>query len=52
MVLADLTQTFDHGDKSYFHPLMAHTEANLGFAPPFGALDKAFDAFYGAAYAA
>ena len=46
VVLADLTQTFDHGDESYFHPLMARTEANLGFAPPYGALDKAFDAFY------
>jgi hypothetical protein len=46
VVLAELTQTFDHGDQSYFLPLMARTEANLGFAPPFGALDKAFDTFY------
>lgn len=52
VVLAELTQTFDHGDQSYFFPLMARTEGNLGFAPPFGALDKAFDAFYGAAHAA
>jgi hypothetical protein len=48
--IAELTQTFDHSDPSYFSPLMARTEANLGFAPPFGALDKAFDAFYVYAY--
>jgi hypothetical protein len=52
VAVAELTQTFDHGDQSYFLPLMSRTEGNLGFAPPFGALDKAFDAFYGAAYAA
>lgn len=46
VVLAELTQTFDHSDPSYFPPLMGRTECNLGFAPPFGALDKAFDAFY------
>ena len=45
-VLAELTQTFDMGDQSYFHPLMAQTEENLGRKPQFGALDKAFDAFY------
>ena len=48
--LAELTQTFDHSDPSYFSPLMARTEDTLGFAPPFGALDKAFDAFYVYAY--
>ena len=45
-VLAEFTQTFDHADVSYFHPLMARTEHNLGRAPRYGALDKAFDAFY------
>lgn len=50
VAIAELTQTFDHSDPSYFLPLMTHTEANLGFAPPFGALDKAFDAFYVYAY--
>lgn len=45
-VLADLTQTFDHSDVSYFSPLMAQTEENLGRKPRFGALDAAFDAFY------
>lgn len=50
VAVAELTQTFDHGDQSYFSPLMTRTEGNLGFAPPFGALDKAFDAFYVYAY--
>jgi hypothetical protein len=45
-VLAELTQPFDCGDVSYFHPLMAETERRLGFRPPFGAFDAAFDAFY------
>lgn len=45
-VLAELTQPFDHSDVSYFYPLMAQTEQLLGCAPPFGALDAAFDAFY------
>jgi hypothetical protein len=44
-VLAELTQTFDKADQSYFQPLMAQTEANLGQAPRFGTLDKAFDWF-------
>lgn len=44
--LAELTQTFDKGDPSYFFPLMAATEQRLGFKPPFGALDKAYDTFY------
>lgn len=45
-VLAELTQTFDHADESYFLPLMAQTEANLGQKPRFGALDAAYDTFY------
>lgn len=45
-VLAELTQTFDHSDVSYFFPLMAQVEHRLGFRPRFGALDAAFDAFY------
>lgn len=46
VVLAELTQSFDHPDVSYFYPLMAETERRLGFRPPFGALDAAFDAAY------
>lgn len=49
-VLAELTQTFDHSDQSYFLPLMARTERNLGRAPQWGALDKAYDAWYVYAY--
>ena len=45
-VLAELTQPFDQSDQSYFHPLMAQVEANLGRQPQYGALDKAYDAFY------
>jgi len=45
-VLAELTQTFDKADISYFEPLMADTERRLGRKPRFGALDAAFDAFY------
>ena len=45
-VLAELTQTADHDDITYFFPLMNQTEARLGFRPPHGALDAAFDAFY------
>lgn len=45
-VLAELTQTFDHSDVSYFLPLMAQTEENLGRKPSSGALDAAFDAHY------
>ena len=49
-VLAEFTQTFDKGDQSYFFPLMAQTEQNLGYKPQSGALDAAFDAFYVYAY--
>jgi hypothetical protein len=45
-VLAELTQPFNCGDTTYFHPLMADAERRLGFCPSFGALDAAFDAFY------
>jgi hypothetical protein len=46
VVLAELTQTFDHADASYFFPLMDQTTRRLGRRPRFGALDKAYDAFY------
>ncbi len=45
-VLAEITQTFDKGDITYFFPLMQQTEERLGFKPRYGALDAAFDAFY------
>ncbi len=46
IVLAELTQTFDHGDTTYFFPLMAQVACRLGRQPRYGALDKAYDAFY------
>jgi hypothetical protein len=46
VVLAELTQTFDHADETYFHPLIAQTERNLGRKPRCGALDGAYDTFY------
>jgi len=45
-VLAELTQTFNHSDSSYFLPLMQQTEQNLGRKPKSGALDAGFDSFY------
>jgi hypothetical protein len=45
-VLAELTQPFNKGDTTYFHPLMAATVRRLGRKPRFGAFDAAFDAFY------
>lgn len=45
-VLAELTQTFDKGDTTYFFPLMEQVERRLGQKPQFGALDAGFDAFY------
>jgi hypothetical protein len=45
-VLAELTQTFDNGDATYFFPLLAATARRLGRRPRYGALDKAYDAFY------
>lgn len=46
IVLAEMTQTFDKSDVSYFKPLMGKTEEALGKVPTNGALDAAFDAFY------
>lgn len=43
-VLAELTQSFNHSDLSYFFPLMEKTEHILGFKPRFGTFDAAFDA--------
>jgi hypothetical protein len=45
-VLAELTQTFDKGDASYFFPLMQQVEQRLGHRPRYGAFDAAYDAFY------
>lgn len=45
-VLAEMTQTFDKGDVTYFLPLMAQVEERLGHRPQFGTGDAAFDAFY------
>jgi hypothetical protein len=46
VVLAELTQTFDRSDISYFFPLMEDTTRRLGFHPYYGAFDAAFDAWY------
>jgi hypothetical protein len=45
-VLAELTQTFDKSDASYFFPLMQQVEQRLGRRPRCGAFDAAYDAFY------
>jgi hypothetical protein len=45
-VLAELTQTFDKGDTTYFFPLMGMVERRLGFRPNYATADAAFDAFY------
>jgi len=37
-VLAEMTQTFDQSDVSYFFPLMQQAEQRLGFRPRFGTL--------------
>lgn len=37
---------FTNSDQSFFLPLMQQTERHLGRKPRFGALDKAYDAFY------
>ena len=50
VVLAELTQTFDQADVSYFFPLLTATEQRLGFRPRFAAFDAAFDAWYVYAY--
>lgn len=46
LIIAELTQTFDKGDTTYFFPLMTTTEARLGFRPRWGTFDAAFDAWY------
>lgn len=46
VALAELTQTFDHADETYFHPLLAQTETHLGYKPQYGALDGAYDTWY------
>jgi hypothetical protein len=46
IVLAELTQTFDQGDATYFFPLMDQVQRRLGHKPRYGALAKAYDAFY------
>jgi hypothetical protein len=45
-VLAEMTQTFDLADVSYFFPLMSIVEERLGFRPPYGTADAAYDAWY------
>lgn len=45
-VLAELTQTFDHDDLTYFFPLLSQVERRLGRKPTSGAFDAAFDAWY------
>jgi hypothetical protein len=45
-VLAELTQSFDNSDVSYFFPLMDSTTKRLGVRPSYGAFDAAFDAWY------
>jgi hypothetical protein len=45
-LLAELTQSFDRSDVSYFFPLMAHTRRRLGRRPSYATFDTAFDAFY------
>jgi hypothetical protein len=45
-VLAELTQTFDKSDPSYFFPLLQQVEQRLGHRPRYGAFDAAYDAFY------
>jgi hypothetical protein len=49
-VLAEMTQSFDHGDVTYFFPLMQQTEQRLGYRPRYATLDAAFDAWYVYAY--
>jgi hypothetical protein len=46
VVLAEFTQPFNRGETTYFFPLMGDTERRLNRHPTFGALDRAFDAFY------
>ena len=50
LVIAELTQTFDHADVTYFFPLMQQTEERLGYRPRYATFDAAFDAWYVYAY--
>ncbi len=45
-VLAELTRTFNHSDISHFFPLLDLVEQRLGFRPPYGTMDAAYDAWY------
>ena len=45
-VLAEMTDTFNHADVHYFFPLMSTVEQRLGFRPPYGTADAAYDAWY------
>lgn len=45
-VLAEITQTFDHSDVSYFFPLVTQVESRLGRRPKYFTADAAFDSFY------
>ena len=49
-VIAELTQTFDHGDVTYFFPLMQLADTRLGARPRYATFDAAFDAWYVYAY--
>jgi hypothetical protein len=49
-ILAEMTQPFDHGDVTYFFPLMQQVEARLGYRPRYATFDAAFDAWYVYAY--
>jgi len=49
-VIAELTQPFDHGDVTYFFPLMQQMEDRLGYRPRYATFDAAFDAWYVYAY--
>ncbi len=49
-VIAELTQTFDQADVTYFFPLMQQTDERLGERPRYGTFDAAFDAWYVYAY--
>jgi len=50
LVIAELTQPFDHADVTYFFPLMQQTEERLGYRPRYATFDAAFDAWYVYAY--
>lgn len=45
-VIAELTQSFDQADVTYFFPLLRQTEERLGYRPRYGTFDAAFDAWY------